>query len=783
MTRRLRRLAHPLLPSISLHCARRTLTRRGRWPPSADLAGLALLGLLLALVLVYAAALPQNTLVVAPDHPPPGVEFQGVYGVEGNAGGPFRWTKPQAAVLLPVTAPGTYRLTLRLQEGVAGPAPRPVAVIVNGTLAGTIVPEGSPHDYSFAIQLEPEHWARARVRVLAVEIQTAPVIPPSDPRPVGIMLLGVRLEPAGRGLALPAALLVPYLLILGYTYGFLRTLRLPSTWAVAVLLLPLAVLATAALVARAGTLALAYTPLWHPFWFGEFACFLALVAVQRWCWPRAGTVPAPAGDGALWSRHSLPLVPVVVLAGAVRLAGYNRLSLWLDEGFTVIYARLPWPALLGFRGPYDVHPPLYYALVKLVTSVVAERDAGRLVSVVAGTATVIVLYALALRLTDRATALWACLGLALSPLHVWYSQEGRMYALSVLLVGLSYLALVAVDREEPHPGAWALLYGLVVLLALYTDYSVWYPLAPQAVLLARILWRQRTRATVLACAALQSVVAFLPWVAQQAASVQAVATRQASFLAATPGQVTTSLVAIAGLAPQRDYYWATIGTPWARWPGLQPLLLVPVLLAAGFGLAALARRSPLALLVLAALTGGTICVAVLVSLRAPGYADRTVLYAVLGWVVLVGAAPSFGSRRLSRVLGPVTVSGLLILATVSLVVIDHDARKQDYRGFAEAISDAAGSGLPVMTDGVITDMFVNLYAPAVPTEAFLAPVDGDVAQPLASDGSPPAFWFAYADYPWTEVPAWRQELAALGYERVQSAYARHSLIVERYARP
>src|SRR5690348_10133786 len=66
MIQRLRRLAHPLLSSISLRRARRMLTRRGqqhRWPPWADLASLALLGLLLTLVLGYAAALPQNTLV------------------------------------------------------------------------------------------------------------------------------------------------------------------------------------------------------------------------------------------------------------------------------------------------------------------------------------------------------------------------------------------------------------------------------------------------------------------------------------------------------------------------------------------------------------------------------------------------------------------------------------------------------------------------------------------------------------------------------------------------
>ena len=37
-----------------------------------------------------------------------------------------------------------------------------------------------------------------------------------------------------------------------------------------------------------------------------------------------------------------------------------------------MYTRRSWPVVLGFQGQYDPHPPLYYALVKLVTGFLPE---------------------------------------------------------------------------------------------------------------------------------------------------------------------------------------------------------------------------------------------------------------------------------------------------------------------------------------------------------------------------------------------------------------------------
>jgi hypothetical protein len=84
---------------------------------------------------------------------------------------------------------------------------------------------------------------------------------------------------------------------------------------------------------------------------------------------------------------------VVLIGGLLRFYRFDALSLWVDEGMSVLFQRLSWDVVLGFHGAYDTHPPLYYALAKAAMWVAPEVTAGRLVSVATGTLTLPVLYA------------------------------------------------------------------------------------------------------------------------------------------------------------------------------------------------------------------------------------------------------------------------------------------------------------------------------------------------------------------------------------------------------
>jgi uncharacterized membrane protein len=109
----------------------------------------------------------------------------------------------------------------------------------------------------------------------------------------------------------------------------------------------------------------------------------------------------------------------------------------------------------------DTHPPLYYLLLKLWASMFGYSEISlRMLSVVFGVLTILVVYKLTIRFGQRAayySALLACF----SPLLVYYSQEARMYAFTTFLTGLSVIFYL--DKK------WIYLSFLLLIIAM-TDY-------------------------------------------------------------------------------------------------------------------------------------------------------------------------------------------------------------------------------------------------------------------------------------------------------------------------
>ncbi len=138
-------------------------------------------------------------------------------------------------------------------------------------------------------------------------------------------------------------------------------------------------------------------------------------------------------------------------------------------------------------------PPLYYALAWLWTQVTGTGEAGlRTVSAVAGVATVPVAYLLGAELRGRRAGLIAAALVAVNPMLLWYSQEGRAYALFVLLTAISLLYFVRVlDRGGRRDSvAW----GIASALALATHYFAVFPIAAEALWLLRRRGREATGA-------------------------------------------------------------------------------------------------------------------------------------------------------------------------------------------------------------------------------------------------------------------------------------------------
>ena len=520
---------------------------------------------------------------------------------------------------------------------------------------------------------------------------------------------------------------------------------------------------------------------------------------------RDRATPLPPGVG---------IVTVTALAAVLRFARLDYLSLRIDEGFTLQASRQSWSVVLGLRGAYDPHPPLYFVLAKAAALATSDVLGGRLVSAAAATATVPVLYALVARLLDRRAALAAALLLTVSPLHVQYARDARMFAPVTFAVAVSYLALVAWWQAPSR--RWAAVYGAALALAVYLDYSAAFALAPQALLLVLVAWEHRDRAIGLLMAAAGAVVAFLPWLPQLLGSVESVAAvdRRQSYLGAAPSRVAASVLALIGLdgrgsAP--DVAWPNA---WDRWPDVRGALLVALLPAALPGAVALARRSPGAVLVGLGLAVGTPLAAIGAGRISPGYADRTVLSAVLGWAVIAGASwqgasSPRGWRSGFRLVGRL---GWVYLMVVSVITLRASYSREERIPWPEAAADlgrVSGLGAPLMTYSFagVADALVDAYAgESLAAMPRITIVDGDLE---ASTGS--AGWFGgdltraavaagamaevlpsdeparglvwFLTYRATGTPEIRAATEALGFERLLRHRYTGGLTLELYARP
>lgn len=171
----------------------------------------------------------------------------------------------------------------------------------------------------------------------------------------------------------------------------------------------------------------------------------------------------------LLNKYSLYLI---VLLGLVLRIIHIDQSLWLDEAISALAAKnfsfygIVFEFLKG-----DNHPPLYYLVLRLWGLVFGFSDiALRSLSILAGTATIYLTYLFIKKLFDRKVALIASLLLATSPLHIYYSQEIRMYPLLGLwAVGLIYI-FTFLKQNSVSKWLWLLFsVGLIVLIA--TDYT------------------------------------------------------------------------------------------------------------------------------------------------------------------------------------------------------------------------------------------------------------------------------------------------------------------------
>lgn len=198
---------------------------------------------------------------------------------------------------------------------------------------------------------------------------------------------------------------------------------------------------------------------------------------------------------------------ILVFSFILRLITINQ-SLWLDESINVLAARdLPfWQFVTGYPIG-DFHPPGYFAILWVWGHIFGFSEVStRIPSVIFGVITVYITYLIAKRIFNYQTGIFSALLLAVAPLHIYYSQEARMYSFATFAATFSFFAFIKlVERTNTKN---ILLYSLSLSLVLYSDY-VTYLIIPVQFLYLILFNRSRIKEFLLAN--LIGFAPFIPW--------------------------------------------------------------------------------------------------------------------------------------------------------------------------------------------------------------------------------------------------------------------------------
>jgi len=163
-------------------------------------------------------------------------------------------------------------------------------------------------------------------------------------------------------------------------------------------------------------------------------------------------------------RWKISLIAITLTALALRIWHLGARSLWMDEGDSVGFARMEWPAFVHVLNIREVNMALYYLFLRGWIHLGDSEVFLRLPSVIFGTAAVLATCFFATRIQSRSAGLMAGIFLSFNVLAIRYTQEVRSYALFLMLVSLSWLAYERAVRRGTRRDmiVWVLISALGV---------------------------------------------------------------------------------------------------------------------------------------------------------------------------------------------------------------------------------------------------------------------------------------------------------------------------------
>ncbi|MBU1626756.1 glycosyltransferase family 39 protein, partial [bacterium] len=193
------------------------------------------------------------------------------------------------------------------------------------------------------------------------------------------------------------------------------------------------------------------------------------------------------------------IIGVILLAIFLRLYHLDYQSAWGDEIATMLWCsnslKVHMNDIITSRFG-DVHPPFYYLMLHLWIKLTSPTPlATRSLAGIFGILSVYMIFLLGKEISRRCVGTLAAFILSVSPLHIYYSQEGRQYTFMTFAVLGSFLFFTKIIKDESkNPdgtgmGKWVALF-LFNLAGIYTHYYFFLGLFVQFIFLL-IHWKKR----------------------------------------------------------------------------------------------------------------------------------------------------------------------------------------------------------------------------------------------------------------------------------------------------
>lgn len=352
------------------------------------------------------------------------------------------------------------------------------------------------------------------------------------------------------------------------------------------------------------------------------------------------------------TRGFLAALGLAGLALALRVGGARHFWLNGDEGIYYWVAHAGSLAVVSGEIGHNVHPPLFYLLLRLAALAGEDPLWLRLPSLVAGSLAVAAAFALARELGGALAGCVAALLLAFSPGAIALSQVARPYALQLLVL---LLALFALARYTDGKRRGALpAYAALLLVAVLLHYSSFF-VAGAA--LATLTW-----------ARLSGRLAAREWRALALAHAPAALAMTALLaLHAWPSVLASGFRADAAAGWLSPFFPRGPGDAWRALLGVLeylagPELAAPLLLLLLFSLALACARGAW---LLAGLGGSLLTLALLAALLRL-YPLGCTRHAA--WLAaLIAPALGYGAGQLARLRGRRAAAGFALLAALALL--------------------------------------------------------------------------------------------------------------------